>query len=159
MEGARDNRQTIINEHKFICEYSQHVLYNYVMLILWYLFVSGFIVSSLDLLPILLDHIYIAFLTRSRRIKRGDPRRLEGLTRVTIMPVTHRESTYLRYTRRTDLVKYGELCSLFSQHRGVSYKQKRNKKRRIISDVSIIPADNTSDCSSEYDTPSESDYA
>ena len=44
-----------MNKHKFICEYSQHVLYHYVLIVLWFLLVFGTFVSVAGLVLHLLD--------------------------------------------------------------------------------------------------------
>lgn len=49
-EATRDVRNTHINTHRFICEISIHVLYQYVLVVLWFCFVVGVVVSAIGLI-------------------------------------------------------------------------------------------------------------
>ncbi|XP_066929230.1 innexin inx3-like [Clytia hemisphaerica] len=44
-ESSRDIRNTLINRHRFICELSQNILYQYCFLIIWFLIVASIVIS------------------------------------------------------------------------------------------------------------------
>ena len=54
IEGGLDKRWSTVNIHRLICEYSHHVLYHYVLLILWFLIIIGFVLSVASLLHYML---------------------------------------------------------------------------------------------------------
>lgn len=56
--SAKDIKESKRNEHKFVCEISQHVLYQYVLLILWMAIVCGIVISFLGLLVMILHYFY-----------------------------------------------------------------------------------------------------
>ena len=53
-ESSRDSRNTLTNQHKFICELSQNILYQYCFLIIWFLVVASILLSLFGVL----QHIY-----------------------------------------------------------------------------------------------------
>jgi len=53
-EATHDVRTTHINKHRLICEISPHILYQYLLMILWFLLVLGIILTIIGLLLFLL---------------------------------------------------------------------------------------------------------
>jgi len=95
-ESARDVRHTITNRHKFVCEYSQNILYHYVLLMLWYAFVFGILISCIGLLWKLVDYIATVVLVNKSEVGKKNK-------------LTLREFEYLEYIRKRDFTKYGEV--------------------------------------------------
>jgi len=118
-EASRDVRNTFINRHKFICEISPHVLYQYVMVVLWFLLVVGIVVSICGLLSALFGHLVtvVCFM--------GAQEPARNMYRV----LTLREIDYLEYIRRKDMPKYGEILTKLRDERqqGIEMKQKNTK--------------------------------
>ena len=56
-EASRDVRSTHVNTHRFICEISPHIMYQYVMLLFWFLLVAGMVVSILGFLQHVAVHL------------------------------------------------------------------------------------------------------
>ena len=56
-ETFLDVKHTIVNQHKLVCEISQHVLYHYVLIALWVMLVIGMIVSIIGFLSLLISYL------------------------------------------------------------------------------------------------------
>merc|ERR1719427_2365346 len=56
-EASRDVRNTRVNYHKVLCEISPHVLYQYVLLVFWFLLVIGVVVSVFGVIMSLCGHL------------------------------------------------------------------------------------------------------
>jgi hypothetical protein len=57
LELGKDVKHNLFNSHRFVCEISQNVLYQYVLALLWFLFVLGMVVSVLGLLMLIGEHV------------------------------------------------------------------------------------------------------
>lgn len=107
LELGKDIKHTLYNKHQFVCEISQNVLYQYVLLILWFLFVIGVVVSVVGFIIEVCDHLltFYAFMAQ------GDQ------TRRVYQMLTIRECQYLEYIRKKDINKYGEVVRLLKKDR------------------------------------------
>lgn len=106
-EGAKDLRHKVGNKHKFICEFSQHILYQYVFIMIWYVVVIGFVVSILGFLQHVGSHIYTlcAF-------------RLGGSKAMGVLKIiTMREYQYLEYCRKKNFVMYCDIVYVLKKTR------------------------------------------
>jgi len=105
-EASRDVRNTHINTHRFICEISPHVLYQYVMLVFWYLLIMGIVISIVGFFQHLLVHLasYI-------KMNRHDP--TGRLYRV----LTLREIDYLDILRHKSTPCYGAILKKVRENR------------------------------------------
>merc|ERR1719427_2363036 len=65
-EASRDVRNTRINYHKLLCEISPHVLYQYVLLVFWFLLFMGIVPSVAGIIASVSGHLvnYFVFATR-----------------------------------------------------------------------------------------------
>lgn len=98
-EAAQDIKHVVTNTHKFVCEISQHILYQYAFIIMWFAMVFAIIVAVVGLLALLVDY----FMTATCFLKGGEhTRRMYG-------QLTLRECQYLEYTRKKNMVLYGEV--------------------------------------------------
>lgn len=122
-EATRDQRNTHINQHKFICEISPHVLYQYVLMILWFLIIIGLLISILGLLHMLFNIVCSVACFQT----------YDGRSRKLFKQITLREIDYLEYIRRKNLPMYGEVCKLLKEHKEVEIPlvSKGNKKEII----------------------------
>ena len=106
-EGAKDQRSKVGNKHKFICEFSQHVLYQYVFVMLWYVVLIGLIASSIGFLLHVGNHLYtlIAF-------------RLGGSKAMGVLKViTMREYQYLEFCRKKNFIMYCDIVYVLKKTR------------------------------------------
>jgi len=55
-EGSQDVKLQITNNHKFLCEISQHVLYHYTFLVIWFAIVASMVVAVLGMLHLLYQY-------------------------------------------------------------------------------------------------------
>ena len=116
-EASRDVRNTHINKHKFICEISPHILYQYVMLVFWFLLVVGIVICICGLLSALFGH----FMTILCFLNSQEP------ARKMYSVLTFREIDYLEYIRRKNMPIYGELLKKLKDSRLRETYEKKNK--------------------------------
>lgn len=96
--ASKDIKTTVVNKHKYVCELSQYVLYQYVFMIVWVVLLVGINVSILGLLKLLFHYLIGVFGSR----RRGDNGRILRL-------LSFRELEYLQYIRTKDIGLYGEV--------------------------------------------------
>lgn len=106
IEGSKDIRSTFTNQNKFICEISPNVLYQYVLLVLWFLFVSSIVISSIGVALKCSRLIYTAF---SVRISKELPRNKRELMKVLSAELTLRELQYLQSIQNRNTFIYQKL--------------------------------------------------
>lgn len=98
-EAAQDIKHVVTNRHKFVCEISQHILYQYAFIIIWFAMVFAIVVSVIGLLALLSDYI----MTATCFVNQGEPaRKMFG-------KLTLRECHYLEFIRKKNLPLYGEV--------------------------------------------------
>ena len=106
-EGSRDIRSSIVNKHKFVCEISPNVLYQYVLIVLWWMMLFAIIVSSAGLIASLFRHcrLWVTFI-------------FEGKETLSVYrSLTLRECTYLEYIRSKEMPLFAEVVKLLTIHR------------------------------------------
>ena len=113
-EATRDVRNTHINTHKFICEISGHILYQYVMLLFWFLLVIGIVLSSFGLLI----HLFSYFISVVQLKKHDDSHHLYKI-------LTLREIDYLDYIRQRSTPLYHGVAKSLKEAR--YYHQEQDK--------------------------------
>lgn len=100
-ESAKDIKVKVINKHKFVCELSQHILYQYVFIVVWFAMVFGIVVSVVGLLAKLIEHVItIACFQKTDR----QARRMYA-------ELTLREVEYLEYIRQKNMPIYNEIIA------------------------------------------------
>lgn len=107
LELGKDIKHTLYNKHQFVCEISQNILYQYTLLLLWFLFIIGLFVSLIGFIMEICDHL----LTCYAFMAQGDQ------TRRVYNELTIRECQYLEYIRKKDYTKYGEVVRLLKRER------------------------------------------
>jgi len=114
LEEGLDIKHTFINEHKFVCEISQHVLYQYVMMALWFLIVIGIVVSVYGLVTLLIQYAVweVSFGSGEKKAK------------LVFKNLTIRQGEYLMFIRKKNEMLYGkvlgELYEKFTEPKKVS---------------------------------------
>ena len=98
-ESSRDVRQTFTNTNKFVCEISPNILYQYVLIILWFLIVFSIIISSCGLLINLVGHL----VTVTCFLRHDNP------SREIYQRLTFREVEYLEMIRRHNIPVFGDI--------------------------------------------------
>jgi len=118
-ESSQDIKQIHKNKYKFVCEISQHVLYQYAFIIIWFAMVAGIIIAIVGLIIHLVDHIITALC-----FLRGSG---EG-GRKMYKKLCLRECQYLEYIRRKNMPLYGNVLALLRRTNPVPYKGTNDEK-------------------------------
>ena len=105
-EASKDQLTVHHNSYVFLCEISTNILYQYVLVVLWFLFIISITISVLGLLGALVGH-----LANMACFGRSSPKKI--ICRV----LTLRESEYLKFIKKKDMVMYGEVLRKLKQQR------------------------------------------
>jgi len=107
VELGKDIKHTLINNHRFVCEISQNVLYQYTLVILWFLFIFGMVISCIGLIMQIVDHAITitCFLSQGSQAKK------------VYQSLTLRECEYLEFIRKKNLTCYGKLIRKLKEDR------------------------------------------
>ena len=97
-ESSLDSKVVFTNKNKFICELSPHILYQYVFLVLWFVFVFGIIISVSGFL-----RLTICYLWRISR-KRCPCWHDEVLSQLTL-----RQTEYLDFIKRYSMTLHDDI--------------------------------------------------
>lgn len=98
-EASKDIIRSHGNRHKFVCELSQNILYQYCLLVIWFVLIFGIIISCVGFLLLLLDHV----ITLLCVLRQGT------MARKMYNVLTLRECEYLEFIRRRDIPLYAEV--------------------------------------------------
>ena len=104
---GKDVKHELSNKHRFVCEISQNVLYQYVLMLLWFLYIIGMVVSSVGLIMKIIEHIVTtaSFLLQGSQAKK------------VYQSLTLRECEYLEYVRKKKMLVYGKLIRKLKEER------------------------------------------
>lgn len=97
--SAKDIKNSYGNQHKFVCELSQNILYQYCLIVLWFAIIFGIVVSCLGLV-ILLVHYAIGIFG----FKAHGP-----VGKKIFKMLSFRELEYLEFIRKRNIALYGEV--------------------------------------------------
>ena len=122
-EGATNKIATISNHNKFICEISPNVLYQYVMTVLWFMFVSSIAVSALGVLINISQHALAKALTMYNR---------RGVTRSLYSRLTWREVEYLMFMKKKNLPLYGCVVRMIESERNMGNGKARRESSAFM---------------------------
>ena len=105
-EGSTDVRSVFTNQYRIICEISPHILYQYVLVVLWFAFVTSILISLYGLLYYIISIISI---TTNVVVSSGKKKveLYEGCQRLTI-----REIQYMKVIRRKNNSLYKDIVNL-----------------------------------------------
>ena len=95
------------NRHLLLCDMSPNILYQYVLFVLWLMFVLSISISILGLLSHLSQHVATLLCISPK--SRGK--------RQIVRVLTLRESEYLMYIRKKNLIVYGDVLRKLKQQR------------------------------------------
>lgn len=109
-EGSKDNRKVTYNDYRILCEISTHIIYQYVLFILWFLFIISMTLSFVGFVYYIWRSVYAALFGH---MCRSCPRRQPYNYRLTV-----REIEYLEFIRVKDLAIYKELMAHFQPGAG-----------------------------------------
>lgn len=98
-ESTKDSKQKFTNMNKFVCEISPNILYQYVLIILWFLIVLSIIVSSIGFIINLCGHL----VTVTCFLRHDSP------SKSIYKRLTIREVEYLEMIRRRNIPAFGEI--------------------------------------------------
>jgi len=109
LEEWIDIKHSVINEHKLPCEISQHILYQYVMMALWFLIVLGIVLSVVGLLTLLVQYA----------VWEIEFDKHEVMSKVVHKHITIRQGEYLMFIRRKNEIVYGDIIdNLYEKLKG-----------------------------------------
>lgn len=136
--AGQDIKHNIVNKHTFVCEMSQHVLYQYILIILWYMLIFGIVISIGGLIMHCLGELSSAFCIG---FQGADITRLYG-------QLTTRERQLLEFVRKKNMPVFGGLLDKLMEKRGIKpednhgeeryptdYDQRRAEKERMMADT------------------------
>lgn len=97
-EGA-DIKHTVLNDHRFICEISQHVMYHYVLIALWVFITIGIIVSVVGIIEAIIRLLYHqSYITDD-----------EQAAKAVYPKLSSRQRQYMDYVYKMNLERYGKM--------------------------------------------------
>lgn len=97
--SAKDIKDSYANKHKFVCELSQNVLYQYTLVVLWFALIVGIIVSCIGIIVLFVHYAIGIFGFKA-----------QGPTGKRIFKMlSFRELEYLEFIRKRDIALYGEV--------------------------------------------------
>ncbi|XP_057310171.1 innexin inx3-like isoform X1 [Hydractinia symbiolongicarpus] len=99
--SAQDLVKTLNNKHVVLCEISQHVLYQYVFVVLWFAMICGIVFSFLGLFYLLFN--YGIGLIGIRRLESNSS------AKKIFDALTYREVEYLEFMRKRNQLVYGDV--------------------------------------------------
>lgn len=105
-EAMQDTKNVYHNSNKFICEISPNILYQYILMVLWFFFVASIIISIVGLVSYIAKHLYHFAIYCSLEQKS------------IYQSLTLREIEYLDYIKRKNLVLYGDVMRILRDERG-----------------------------------------
>ena len=105
-EASLETRVTFHNENRFICEISPHILYQYVLMVLWFFFIASIVVSVLGLLSLVFNHACHML-----------PLRRNSTKQKILNVLTLREIEYLDIIKKRNMVKYGDVLRKLNEQR------------------------------------------
>ena len=116
LEQGKDIKHSLTNEHRFVCEISQHILYHYVLIALWFLIILGMVVSCVGIVIMLLEYAL-----RSLKFARE-----EEAARKVFSTLSIREGEYLDFVRKKNVPVYGSLIRKLYLERFEDQSSKRS---------------------------------
>ena len=104
---GKDVKNELLNKHRFVCEISLNVLYQYVFIVLWVLFIVSIVVSSTGLILQIVSNLITprCFLSQGSQAKE------------VYQSLTLRECEYLEYIRKKSISVYGKLIQKLKEER------------------------------------------
>ena len=108
VESYHDNLDVHSNKYKTICEISPHILYQYVLLVMWFVLVAGIIVSMVGFL----FELFNLLVMNVKLLIKGERRKNTCDYSADCEHLTFRELQYMKYIRKKNDIMYSEICNL-----------------------------------------------
>lgn len=105
-EAMQETKVVFHNYNRFICEISPNILYQYILMVLWFFFVASIIISIVGLVTYILQHAYHIIVYCAIEKKS------------IYQSLTLRELEYLDYIKRKNLALYGDVMRILRDERG-----------------------------------------
>lgn len=107
LELGIDVKHKLLNKHRFVCEISPNVLHQYVLILLWFFYIFGMLVSCVGFVIQILGYRFTTsgFLTQGSEAKK------------VYQSLTLRECEYLEYVRTKSIPVYNELIRKLNERR------------------------------------------
>ncbi|XP_065677887.1 innexin shaking-B isoform X1 [Hydra vulgaris] len=115
-ESSKDIKYTVANRHKFVCELSQHVLYQYCLLVLWFFIIGGIIISSLGIFFHVYQYVHLICARYSYK----------GHKNMFLKTLTLRELLYLDLIKTKNNKLYEEVIENLELQSSVKMRNGRN---------------------------------
>ena len=106
-EAYLDVKMAFHNENKFICEISPHILYQYVLMVLWFMLIVSIAISCIGCILHLAGLLTTLFCFSAKSVAKRQIMRV----------LTLRENEYLLYIRRKNLIIYGDILRKLKSQR------------------------------------------
>jgi len=104
-EEAVDIKHTVMNSHKFVCELSNFILYQYILVVIWFAQVIGVVVSVIGLVVCIIDIVMVLLCQ-----KPSSEAQKSVYNRLSI-----RECEYLEFVRKKNMSLYSEVIDLLAE--------------------------------------------
>jgi len=111
LELGKDIKHSLYNNHRFVCEISQNILYQYVLAILWFLFIIGMVVSTIGLLMLIGELVAMHTVTVTS-YDEGDHTKL-------YRALTLRECQYMEFIRKRDIILFSNVVKKLKDERHI----------------------------------------
>jgi len=120
-ESAMDVKHVLTDKHKFMCELSQHILYQYIFIIMWFVMVASIVVSVVGLI-LLVAEIFSTIYCRATF----------GTTGEVYDKLTLREVQYMEFIRRKNVPLYGDVLAKLKEIRFTDHGDDEAEKAKLI---------------------------
>lgn len=109
LELGKDIKHQLYNSHRFVCEISQNILYQYVLALYWILIIIGFVVSVVGLLWLFAEYAIIKLVNFGGNQNEPQKKLYSALTL--------RECEYLECIRKNDMNLYKGVMKKLKEER------------------------------------------
>ena len=119
-ESTLNNNAATFNTHLLLCEISSHILYQYVLIFLWFLFIASITVSIVGLMYMLGGYAIssiLGSLDGMEGVRCSIAGRNHSPKKTISRILTLRESEYLDFIKKKDMVMYGDVLRKLKQQR------------------------------------------
>lgn len=110
LQLGKDIKHSLYNSHRFVCEISQNVLYQYVLALLWFLFIIGMVVSVLGLLMLIGEHVAMQAITVTSYDDADHTKKVYAA-------LSLRECQYLECIRKKDIIVFTNVIRKLKEDR------------------------------------------
>ena len=99
LELGKDIKHELINEYQLLCEISQHVLYHYVLIAIWFAIIFGIVVSVIGIIELFVRMFFRSYLFANEEVA----------AKQVFDHLPPRQREYLDFIQKKNVPIYGEL--------------------------------------------------